>query len=402
MDEKKKVAPTPGFSRLELIDIFRGFAVFGILVVNLEIMNCMIVNQGIFGQQWGSIWDNFSYRIMQLFFYSKFFPIFSFLFGLGVGMQTFKLADSTHIPYGFLMRRMGILFLFGVLHISFLWSGDILHLYAIIGVITLPLLNQRSYTLLGLSFLLFVFPYYDTVFELSIRQLDLDLQYWIRKFSPEEIVAIIRQGSFRDQVYLRWADYFSNVPLLIGFLAPVALSMYLLGLFFAKKKLVYGISSFIVKSKRPMLFVFSLITAYRLFFIFWLPELGIYQNPTYRPVFLQLIFLADVLTGLFYLWLMGWIYQFKWGKNLLTPFSYVGKMALTNYILQSVIGLFIFYSIGFSLYETLSPPVILLTALLIFTLQLFLSKYWLNFFKFGPLEWVWRVLSYGRIFRIKK
>ena len=112
--------------------------------------------------------------------------------------------------------------------------------------------------------------------------------------------------------------------------------------------------------------------------------------------------LSDVAMGLFYLWLLGWVYYKTSWKKLLQPLTYVGRMALTNYILQSAIGLVLFSSIGFRLYETLSPSAAFLVAVGVFILQILLSKLWLRYFKFGPLEWLWRCLTYGKLFALKK
>jgi uncharacterized membrane protein YeiB len=87
------------------------------------------------------------------------------------------------------------------------------------------------------------------------------------------------------------------------------------------------------------------------------------------------------------------------GKKILFTFSFAGKMAFTNYILQSIIGYFLMRSI--SLYETLTPTTAILITIIVFIAQVFLSKFWLSRFKLGPLEWLWRCISYGKILPIK-
>lgn len=111
--------------RIDVLDVFRGFAILGIFVVNIVIMNSTFLNQDEFAKQWTSSIDQISGKILQLFFYTKFFPIFSLLFGLGISMQALKMLDKGKLSFSFFARRMFILFLFGVLHIVFLWSGDV-------------------------------------------------------------------------------------------------------------------------------------------------------------------------------------------------------------------------------------------------------------------------------------
>jgi len=101
-------------------------------------------------------------------------------------------------------------------------------------------------------------------------------------------------------------------------------------------------------------------------------------------------------------WLIGWVYyNTKWNM-ILSPLKYAGRMALTNYIMQSFIGLILFSSIGFKLYETLSPSGTLLTAITVFIFQIIFSKIWLKYFRFGPLEWVWTCLTYKELLPMKK
>ena len=112
--------------------------------------------------------------------------------------------------------------------------------------------------------------------------------------------------------------------------------------------------------------------------------------------------ISDVIMGLFYLWIIGWLWYNTKLKSLFNPVQYVGKMALTNYLMHSFIGLILFSSIGFGLYETMSPTQTFLTAILVFMAQVILSRIWLRYFHFGPLEWVWRCLTYKKLFKLKK
>ena len=108
--------PTQKKSRIELLDVYRGFAILGIFVVNIVIMNSTFLNQDEFALQWTAPIDKAAEDILKLFFYTKFFPIFSLLFGLGISMQALKLLEKQQLSFAFFARRMFILFLIGTSH----------------------------------------------------------------------------------------------------------------------------------------------------------------------------------------------------------------------------------------------------------------------------------------------
>lgn len=235
--------PANKSERIDMLDIFRGFAVFGIFVVNIEIMNCTFFNQGEFSGQWTSTLDQVSVRILQLFFYSKFFPIFSFLFGLGISMQALKKIEENKDSSIFFFRRMFGLFIIGTLHIVLLWSGDVLHLYALLGLLTVVLLKWTNRMLLLSSLALLLFPFYDQVAEHIFTAIGFNPGSFMEGYTSQEVTHIIKNGSYLAGMKLRAMEYLSNIPVLFVFLAPVALSMFLLGLYFGKKKLVYSIDN---------------------------------------------------------------------------------------------------------------------------------------------------------------
>ncbi len=388
--------------RIDVLDVYRGFAILGIFVVNIVIMNSTFVNQDEFAKQWTSNIDQIASRILQLFFYTKFFPIFSLLFGLGISMQVVKLQEKNKLSFSFFARRMFFLFIFGVLHIVLLWSGDVLNIYAILGLLTTLLIKQSNKLILTLSVLLLLFPFYDQVLEYLLSSLNFHPEYYLKEYTGERIHQIISEGSYIDGLRLRLLEYLANIPMLFGFLTPIALSMFLLGLYLGKNKIFESLDNFTERIKKPMVIVAVLTNLYRIVFLFLLPKYEFYSNESLRPVFIKLMVLSDIAMGLFYLWCISWLWhKTKW-RNFLSPLRYVGRMALTNYIMQSFIGLFLFSSIGFKLYETLSPSGALITALLVFISQVIISKIWLTYFHFGPLEWVWRCLTYKEIFAIKK
>ncbi|MBG6130261.1 uncharacterized protein IWQ47_001656 [Aquimarina sp. EL_43] len=388
--------------RIDVLDVFRGFAILGIFVVNIVIMNSTFLNQDEFAKQWTSSIDQISGKILQLFFYTKFFPIFSLLFGLGISMQALKMLDKGKLSFSFFARRMFILFLFGVLHIVFLWSGDVLNLYALLGLITMVMIKKSNKLILTLSVVFLFFPFYDQLFEYVFNLLNFRPEIYLSDYTGETVNQIIKNGTYVEGIQLRLLEYLSNIPMLFGFLAPVAISMFLLGLYLGKNKIYDSLDTFIQRIKKPMLVIAVITNIYRVLFLFVLPDYAIYSTDTFRPVFIKLMVFSDIAMGLFYLWSIGWFWYNTRYKFIVSPLKYVGRMALTNYIMQSFIGLILFSSIGFGLYETLSPSQTLLTAIVVFVFQVLLSKIWLTYYQFGPLEWIWRCLTYKELLPIKK
>lgn len=364
-------------------------------------MNSTFLNQDEFAKQWTSNIDKIAERILQLFFYTKFFPIFSLLFGLGISMQAIKLLEKGQLSFSFLARRMFYLFVFGALHIVLLWSGDVLNIYALLGLLTTIFIKKSNKLILFLSAIILVFPFYDQLLAQLFKLLNFQPAIFLSGYTGETVNQLIREGTYAQGLKLRLLEYLSNIPMLFGVLAPIALSMFFLGLYLGKNKIHASLSSFLDSSKKPMLVVAIITNIYRTLFLFLFTKLAIFKVELGRTLLIKLMVLSDTMMGLFYLWLIGWLwYHTKW-KKILSPLKYAGRMALTNYILQSFIGLILFSSVGFKLYETLSPSQTLLTATLVFIFQVILSKIWLTYFKFGPLEWIWRCLTYKKLLPIK-
>lgn len=394
--------PTQSTNRIDLLDVYRGFAILGIFVVNIVIMHSTFVNQDEFAKQWTSNIDKITEWVLQFFYYTKFFPIFSLLFGLGISMQALKMFEKKTLSFSFFLRRMFILFLMGVFHILFLWSGDVLNIYAILGLLTTFLIKRSNRLILGLSIIILFFPFYNAILEFLFNLIGFQPGIYLNDQTGESINQIIKYGSYLEGLELRALEYLSNIPLLFGYLGPIALSMFLLGLYLGKNKIYESLELFIDKIKKPMILITVLTSIYRILFIFVLTDLEVYRNETMRTTFIEFMVLSDVAMALFYLWLIGWIWHKLNWKKLLSPLKYVGRMALTNYILQSCIGLILFSSIGFKMYETLAPSQTFGIAIIVFLFQIILSRIWLSYFKFGPLEWVWRCLTYKKLLRIKR
>ncbi len=307
----------PKTDRIDLLDVWRGFAIFGIFVVNIVIMNSTFLNQDVFLEQFTSTVDVVAERLLQLFFYTKFFPIFSLLFGLGIAMQALKLQSKNTPLWPFFARRMLFLFLFGAFHIVFLWSGDVLHLYALLGFLVVFLLKLSNKWLLILSIFILISPFFEPILAEITRFLGFKPEVYLAGYTGADVHIIIQNGRYLEGIHLRLLEYLSNLPMLLGFLAPVALSMFLLGIYLGRNRIFDDLRAFLQQIKVPMLTVALLTNVYRIAFIFYLPEYQIYRD--FRPFFIKIMVISDVVMGLFYLWIIGMIWYFTSFKNLLKP-----------------------------------------------------------------------------------
>lgn len=390
--------PTNNNQRIYQLDVFRGFAIFGIFMVNILVMN----SQFHYRMEWENLQNESllnagALRLLELLFYSKFYPIFSFLFGIGIALQLKKLhSDSVH-NYAFFIRRFGALFIFGILHISLLWSGDILHLYALNGLALLLFIRLKPSMLLLSAALIFLFPFYSQIFESIVSYCGFDYKTHITSITHPEMIELKRNGSFISGIALRFKEWMYATPLLFPMIGPISFSMLLLGAWMIKKNIFANLTQFLGNIKRPLLILNFILIPYRYLLTLWLYDALGLQWGTPLSIFLYTLFLfSDLCISALYLWTIASIIQKGYLKKLFNSISMIGRMAFTNYILQSLLGYIIFRSFG--MYERLNAFQCILTVIAIYSVQILLSKWWLSKFKFGPLEWLWRSISYRKFF----
>lgn len=409
---KTEAHPIASTQRIVTLDILRGFAIFGIFVVNIEIMNCIFMHQDAFAVYWDEPIHEVVRRILQLFFYSKFFPIFSLLFGIGMALQmkgfeekedqkVFKSRRILGVPV-FFWRRMLALFIIGVFHIVFLWGGDVLHVYAFLGLGVSFFLKKSTRLLMGIALGILIFPFYGYIVENVLGVFHLDTYIFLKEYTNDEIRALIPQGTYLEGMEFRLKEYVANTQAIFPFLMPIAMSMFLMGIAVVKKGWLYTIDSFLKKTTKGFIIVALVSNLYRIFFLFISWELPIWKIAYWRLFFIKVMEFADVLMALCMVWFVVWLLQKAFWRRVLQPLANVGKMALTNYIMQSVVGVILFTSVGFGKYETMSPTLTFFVACLTFLALVLFSAIWLRYFRFGPLEWLWRCISYWKLLPLRK
>lgn len=369
-------------------------------MVNILVMNMSFAYRGEWEAEQTGWLNQISFFILENLFYSKFFAMFSFLFGMGVALQM-KIAQSKgQFSNAFFLRRFGSLFLFGVAHILFLWSGDILHLYGMLGVILLVLFRGPPKFLLIAALVVFIFPLYPVIFETVLARWGVDPMASLNALSREEILELKHHGSYWSGIILRLKEYAFASNLIYAGIAPIALTMMLLGGYFVKAEWLENLSERLNKAAPALWIAFILLTLYRLTLIYWVVPNFEIDHGSALSIFLIMLFqVSDISITFMFLWILGTLWNKGIAKKLLSPLRYVGRMAFTNYILQSLLGYWIMRTLNG--YEYFSAYQCILLVVAIYTIQIFLSKEWLSRFKFGPLEWLWRCISYRKLLPIR-
>jgi len=398
---KDLTSPTISKNRIVELDIFRGFAILGIFMVNILVMNVSLVYRLDWEAEQTEWIQGASLFVLETFFYSKFFTIFSFLFGLGVALQVQQLKNRACYNINFFLRRFGSLFGFGVLHILFIWSGDILHLYAVLGLILLFMFRFSAKTILWSAAIFFFFPFFGVLYEQLMEFLSIDYKHYLSEFSRDEITELKRNGSYLSGMQIRLKEFSFASGFLYPGIAPMSISMMLLGGYIVKKEYLFQIESFTRTIKKPLLRFLFVIVIYRFTLLYWiLPSFNI-THGTYPSIALATFYqLSDITLAMFFLWTIARIIHLQFFMKILIPLKYVGRSALSNYILQSIFGYFIMRT--FNGYDTFSAFECFVLVFSLFTLQVFISKIWLSYFQFGPLEWCWRCISYMNFLPIRK
>lgn len=375
--------PIKESKRLLWIDATRGFAIFGIFMVNVGAFSAPYFMHG--GEQaaWSGPVDRFVQVIIDVFFQASFYTLFSLLFGFGFQIMIDRLKEKGNDVYGILLRRMLILIGFGLIHAFLIWYGDILLSYGTIGLLLLLFVKAKNKTLLLWAILLMgISVTYYTTFLYQFRH----LLGFVDQEAINQAIVNYHSGNLRDIWAQNYADWtYANGGITYLFLTGTLLPLFLVGMFIARKRWLHNLDQFhkVLKWGWGVSLVFFLAL-----------KLGpyIFGNPIWFS------FVQDNIGGtasaLFYMFSIGLMARSVLGKKVIKPFVYVGRMSLTNYLTQSVIMFILFYGVGFALYGTISPLEGVILVLIVYVLQIFVSRWWFRYYRFGPVEWIWRCLTY--------
>ena len=379
--------------RIEAIDILRGVAILGVLIVNMQL----------FSMPEGVPVHGIADRLIYFFAQEKFKALFSFLFGLGLAVQMMRAqARGVHfLPL--YARRLGVLFLIGVAHFLLVWDGDILHDYALLGVVLLLFRRSSPKTLLvgAGAFLAIPMLFFGLTTYASVTgHVNPQVKEWIAYENGSEADGGGTSDDFSD-TYAR-GSYAEMITLRAGELPrdmspdtddAYVLAIFLLGLYAGRRRIFHDIPAHLPFIRRVQRWGLAIGVAGNAAFAvggsFAPSPTSVAQNVGR----LCLVVAAPALM-LFYASTIILLTQRETWRRRLAPLAAVGRTALSNYLLQSLICTTIFYSYGLALFGKVSPSLGLLLTITIFLIQIPLSVWWLRAFQFGPVEWLWRSLTY--------
>jgi len=405
---ESKIGPISSGERIEILDVLRGLAVGGILIGNMQWFSGYGTMPPALLQQ-AALADQITHFLIHFFVEGKFYSIFSVLFGFGFALQIARAEERGDGRASVFKRRLFWLLVIGLLHAYLLWAGDILSVYAVMGFVLLLFRKKTDESLLKWAIWLMIVPivWHIVLFVLFISFAPPDIL-------PKVETAMLDMWSKNVQIvpssgYLQIISGFNlnyivgrYMGLIFDMRLPKILAMFLLGFYayrkgffqnlsehrsFVKKVLVYGLLLGLV-GNALMASLSGKESAFP-------PSLaGIFGDIGYSfgvPA-LALGIAALVAT----------LWQKAAWHRLLSFLAPVGRMALTNYLLQTIICVFIFYGFGFGLYGKFGALVSTLIALAIFLVQIILSTAWLKYFAYGPMEWIWRQLTYRKRLNLRR
>ncbi len=386
--------PTTSSERISQIDILRGFALFGILLVNVFGYNSSFFDFSGFYKTFEDPLNSKVFNLIIGFGADKFIFIFSFLFGVGFSLMYLKYKTDEKRFFRFYLRRMLVLLIFGIIHILFFWAGDILVSYSLMGVILLLFRKLSSRLILFLSIFLYFFPIIYIAFESVFPFLPSSMSS-VTNLKLPEVIDIYSTGSYCEIFKLRLHEYFAFRNINLIYYAPKILSLFLFGFLFYKHNFLRKINS--SKIKYFIILIFLLIIGV-LLNIFTEDIVDVFANAEtnqfYTAIYMGIYEVTNIFLGFSYILLILLFSQIIIVKKILNPLKYVGRMTLTNYLMQSVIFTTIMYSYGFGFFGKFEPWQLIIFAGIVYLIQLFFSRLWLKRYRFGPLEWIWRKLTY--------
>ncbi|MGP4073214.1 DUF418 domain-containing protein [Piscibacillus sp. B03] len=380
-------------NRISLIDAIRGFSLFGILLANL-----LIFQYGIYGKDELDYYsvngiDLFTNYLIEIFIEGSFMPIFTFIFGYSIVLMIDKLRSNGLPIKRYLGRRFIGLIMIGGLHFYFLWEGDILLSYGVIGLILLMFIKRKPKTLLTWAVVIVslmtiisfvpVDPQEDQYIFFNEEQLEayLDDSTTVYQTGSYQEIQQFRLNEDPMTLETKGATIGLGESLFIIALIPfLLLPIFLLGIYAGKKQWLHQPE----QHKRSYLIAASILLP-----IGFLMELTLYVIPQ-----LDLTIIGDMSLSMGYIFIFAYLYTKLNGHNVIKGFEKVGKLSLSNYILQTIICTFIFYGYGLGMFGKLGVTVATLIGVVIYIIQVFLSQLYLKKFSQGPLERLIRMLVY--------
>ena len=401
---REQARSTPAAERIDLLDALRGLALFGILLANIRYWAGWNFLDEQAKRALAGASADVSDFLHTVLIDGKFYTIFSLLFGMGFSLQLSRLESKSRRASAIYVRRMLVLLGIGLTHLLLIWVGDILALYALCGLALLAVRRWTDRSLLLATLILIGIPVFgQAVAWIAGGPMETGLKPFAnRMFStlgglPDQRLDWLRRSdlpSFLAFAVTRWPvqiDY-----LIQSWRIPKVLAMMMLGLW-AGRRLIAGTLLSNGKLLRLVLvYGFAIGVPANIA----LGAMGGLEQEDASATFLATFAYAIGVVPLGLAYAAAFTLAWPMRKRSLSLFAPVGRMALTNYLSHSLLGILIFFGVGFGLVGKLGPPGFYGVAALIFLGQVLFSQWWLARFRQGPVERLWRLGTYGRQARL--
>ncbi len=392
--------PTLPSNRIISIDVLRGIAVLGILIMNIQhfsMIGAAYINPTAYGDLTGI--NKWVWILSDLLASGKFMSIFSILFGAWIILFTTHVVEKGRRAGPLHYRRNFWLLVFGLIHAYLIWSGDILVAYSLCAFLAFLFRKMKPGKLVIIGSIFFIIPFLlylmlgATINYWPQESIDQNMQTWLPPVEKMQHEIGAMQGNWVEQmdirvpgaIFLQTTFFFLKVFWRVMGLMLLGMALYKWGVLSATRSKTFYIR----------LILFSLIPG--LFIVVY----GIHANfaAEWKMSFSMFIgslfnYIGSLGVSIGYIGIVMLICKSGKWQRLKQLFSAVGKMAFSNYILTSIICSFIFYGHGFALFGEADRWIQVLIVPGIWILLILFSLFWLRRFYYGPLEWLWRVLTY--------
>ncbi len=377
--------------RIALIDALRGLAISGILLLH-HIEHFDFYQRPKYTLDWLITIDQWVWDKLFLLVSGKAFALFSLLFGVSFWIihENRKARGESYVLRHF--WRMFLLLLIGAFHIVF-FRGDILMMYAVIGIplVVAPYLSKKL--LLGIAILLLINPLH--VYTLVSRMFGGEVYDYRMQYPNVNVNKILAEGSFLEVIKMNFtAGYMGSIVWTwnVGRFFTIP-GLFFLGVYFGRIKAI---------TKQSLKYWYTIlwmsIVGWLVFNLVEFACVNQIEDNTSKAIFVAMIAVYSKLSALFFvLSLIIVLWSHNDGKVWVARFCDFGRMGLTNYILMSVIGAVLYYGWGFGLYQYCGAFFTLCIAIAVLILQMKLSSWWLRKYGQGPLERLWRKLTWLKI-----
>lgn len=396
------LSPTKNKDRIEALDILRGFAILGILVMNIQSFSmpgAAYMNPTAFGDLEGI--NKWVWVLGHIFADQKFMTIFSILFGAGIVLVTQNAESRSGFSAGLHYRRTFWLLLIGLFHAHILWYGDILVPYALCALFVYLFRKMRPTPVLIIGIL------FISIHTLIYLFFGTSIEHW-----PDDAVASAKSswipsqmeidneiasvtGSLSEQIgynsgsalFLETFVFLAIFLWRAGGLMLVGMALYKWGVLSAQRNSRFYLKGFILSWLIGLpIIILGLINNFE---ANWSFEYSMYIGSQFN-------YWGSLFVSFGYICIIMMVSKSSAIPRIKKRLSAIGQMALTNYIAQTVICVFLFYGIGFGLFGQVDRSGQFILVLVISMAQIAWSKPWLDRFRFGPLEWLWRSLTYWK------